>query len=446
MKIPSGVNTIIKTLYENGFEGFLVGGCVRDSILNRNPNDYDVTTNALPDDIIRIFEKTIPTGIKHGTVTVLLNKEPFEVTTYRIDGEYLNNRSPEEVTFVTNIKEDLARRDFTINAMAYNDEKGLVDFFNGQEDLENKIIRCVGDADKRFNEDALRMLRAIRFSAQLDFDIEEKTLAAITKNSHLIKNISVERIADELNKCLLCNVPSKAFLLLEQTGLLKYILPDLQETVGFDQHTKYHNKDVFMHTLGVVDKVNPVLHLRLAALLHDISKPECFFIGKDNSGHFYGHDKKGAVKSTSILRKLHYDNDTVKKVHVLIKEHMNVLQDPTDAALKRLINRTSKELVFDLLNLMKSDILSCAPPFLALDNVSVMTERITKILDSNEPLSSNDLKINGNDLIKELGMKPGKEIGETLKYLLNKTLEEPKLNEKNTLLKLAQEHIKNKTE
>ena len=233
MKIPSGVNTIIKTLYENGFEGFLVGGCVRDSILNRNPNDYDVTTNALPDDIIRIFEKTIPTGIKHGTVTVLLNKEPFEVTTYRIDGEYLNNRSPEEVTFVTNIKEDLARRDFTINAMAYNDEKGLVDFFNGRDDLKNKIIRCVGDADKRFNEDALRMLRAIRFCTQLDFEIEEKTLAAITNNSHLIKNISVERVADELNKCLLCNKPSKAFLLLEKTGLLKYILPDLQETVGF---------------------------------------------------------------------------------------------------------------------------------------------------------------------------------------------------------------------
>ena len=442
MKIPSGVNTIIKTLYNNGFEGFLVGGCVRDSIINRIPNDYDVTTNALPEDIIRIFEKTIPTGIKHGTVTVLLNKEPFEVTTYRIDGEYLNNRSPEEVTFVTNIKEDLARRDFTINAMAYNDEKGLVDFFNGRDDLKNKIIRCVGDADKRFNEDALRMLRAIRFCTQLDFEIEEKTLAAITNNSHLIKNISVERVADELNKCLLCNKPSKAFLILEKTGLLKYILPDLQETVGFDQHTKYHNKDVFMHTLCVVDKVNPILHLRLAALLHDISKPECFFIGKDNAGHFYGHDKKGAVKSTSILRKLHYDNDTVKKVHILIKEHMNVLKDPTDAALKRLINRTSKELVFDLLNLMKSDILSCAPPFLALDNVAVMTERITKILNSNEPLSSNDLKINGNDLIKELGMKPGKEIGEILKYLLNKTLEDPKLNKRETLLELSKQYNK----
>lgn len=446
MKIPSSVNTIIKTLYDNGFEGFLVGGCVRDSLINRNPNDYDVTTNALPEDIIRIFEKTIPTGIKHGTITVLLNKEPCEVTTYRIDGEYLNNRSPEEVTFVTNIKEDLSRRDFTINAMAYNDEKGLVDFFNGQDDLKNKIIKCVGDPDKRFNEDALRMLRAIRFSAQLDFDIEENTLAAIAHNSHLIKNISVERIADELNKCLLCSTPSKAFLLLEQTGLLQYILPDLQETVGFDQHTKYHNKDVFMHTLGVVDKVNPTLHLRLAALLHDISKPECFFIGKDNGGHFYGHDKKGAVKSTSILRKLHYDNDTVKKVHILIKEHMNVLQAPTDAALKRLINRTSKELVFDLLNLMRSDILSCAPPFLALDNVDVMTEKIIKILNSNEPLSSNDLKINGSDLIKELGMKPGKEIGETLKYLLNKTLEEPELNEKSKLLELAQAHIKSKAE
>lgn len=443
MKIPASAEKIINTLYNNGFEGFLVGGCVRDSLLNKTPNDYDITTNALPDDVCRIFEKTIPTGIKHGTVTVITDNSPFEVTTYRIDGEYLDNRKPEEVTFVSNIKEDLARRDFTINAMAYNDEKGLIDYFNGQNDLKNKIIRCVGDADKRFNEDALRMLRAIRFSAQLNFTIEENTLNAITKNAALIKNISVERIAEELNKCLLSETPSKAFILLNKTGLLKYILPDLQQTVGFDQHTKYHNKDVFMHTLSVVDKVQPKLYLRLAALFHDISKPECFFIGKDNAGHFYGHDKKGAVKSTSILRKLHYDNDTIKKVHILIKEHMNVLDNPTDAALKRLINRTSKELVFDLLNLMRSDILSCAPPFLSLNNVDVMTERITEILNRNEPLSSNDLKVNGYDLIKELGMKPGKELGEMLKYLLNQTIEHPEFNNREKLLQLAENKLNN---
>lgn len=436
MNIPSNANYIINTLYNNGFEAFLVGGCVRDELLKKLPKDYDITTNALPEDICNIFDKTIPTGIKHGTITVMLENTPYEVTTYRIDGEYVNNRSPEEVIFVNNIKDDLSRRDFTINALAYNDKNGLLDFFNGIEDLNGKTIRCVGDANERFREDALRMLRAIRFSAQLGFSIEQNTLKAISDNSYLIKNISVERVAEDLNKCLLSSCPSKAFILLQETGLLKYILPELQVCVGFDQHTIYHNKDVFMHTLSVVDKVSPKLHLRLASLFHDIAKPPCFFLDENSNGHFYGHDKAGEVLCKEILKRLHYDNDTINKVSILIREHMNVLFNPTDAALKRLIGRVSKELIFDLLELQRSDILSCAPPFLALDNVSIMYARIEEILNSSVPLHSRDLKINGNDIIKALNIKPGKEIGEILEYLLNLTFDNPELNTKENLLDL----------
>lgn len=442
MNIPSDVKDIMKTLNDNDKECFLVGGCVRDSLYGRVPNDYDIATNALPEEVMSIFKKAIPTGIQHGTVTVILNDNSYEITTYRIDGEYINNRKPENVEFVSDIKFDLSRRDFTINSFAYNDNDGLIDYFNGLSDLKNKIIRCVGDPDKRFTEDALRMLRAIRFSAQLNFKIEHNTLESIKRNSELIKNISVERIATEINKCLLCDVPSRAFLLLEETGLLKYIFPDLQRCVNFNQHTKYHDKDVFMHTMGVLDKVEPKLYLRLAALFHDISKPECFFIGKDDAGHFYGHDKKGATKVTSILRKYHYDNETIKNVHTLVKEHMNVLLTPTDASLKRLINRTSKDLIFDLLNLMNGDIMSCSPEYAVPENVEVMKSRIIEILDSNQPLNNNDLKINGNDLIKELNLKPGKQIGEILKYLLDKTLIDPSLNTKDTLLNLAVNYIK----
>ncbi|GKX68421.1 CCA tRNA nucleotidyltransferase [Inconstantimicrobium mannanitabidum] len=438
MKIPSQASYIINTLYNNGFEAFLVGGCVRDSLLQKSPQDYDITTNALPEDVCRIFDKTIPTGIKHGTITVMVENNAYEVTTYRIDGEYLNNRSPEEVIFVSNIKEDLARRDFTINALAYNDTDGLLDFFNGIDDLNNGIIRCVGDPNKRFNEDALRMLRAIRFSSQLGFSIEESTLRAISQNSSLIQNISVERIADELNKCLLSNNPSNAFILLEHTGLLKYILPELQACVGFDQHTPYHNKDVFMHSLSVVDKVSPKLYLRLAALFHDIAKPPCFFIDEKSVGHFYGHDKEGEIISKEILKRLHYDNDTINKVTILIREHMNVLFKPKDASLKRLIGRVSKELVFDLLELQKSDILSCAPPFLALDSVELMKVKITAILESSVPIHSRDLKINGNDIIQALNIKPGKQVGEILEYLLNLTLDNPELNTRENLLCLLE--------
>lgn len=437
MNIPLEVKDILNTFYKNGYEAFMVGGCVRDHMLGNIPKDYDITTNALPENIIALFSKTIPTGIKHGTVTVMINNNAYEVTTYRIDGNYKDNRHPEEVRFVANIKEDLSRRDFTINALAYNEQDGLKDFFNGQEDLKNRIIRSVGIPDKRFNEDALRMLRSIRFSCQLDFIIHRDTLNSIKNNFSLIKNISIERIRDEFSKILLSSSPSKGLLLLEDTDILELILPELQKCVGFNQKTPYHDKDIFMHTLSVVDKTPAILHLRLAALFHDISKPQCFFLDEKGIGHFYGHPNKGEEVTRNILKRLRYDNDTINKVCILVREHMNVLDNPKDSALKRLLNRVGKDIIFDLFRLQRADILSSAPPFLFTEKVNYMDTRITEILNSDIPLNSSQLAINGNDLIKELSIKPGKKLGNILNYLLDKVLDDPTLNTRETLINLA---------
>lgn len=439
MNIPLEVKDILNTFHNNGYEAFIVGGCVRDHMLGIVPKDYDITTNALPEEIITLFPKTIPTGIKHGTITVMVNNNAYEVTTYRIDGDYKDNRHPEEVKFVTNIKEDLSRRDFTINALAYNEQHGLKDFFNGQQDLKNKIIRSVGISDKRFNEDALRMLRAIRFSCQLDFQIHVDTLDSIKNNFSLIKNISIERIRDEFSKILLSSSPSKGLLLLETTGILKLILPELQSCVGFDQKTPYHDKDVFMHALSVVDKTPSILHLRLAALFHDISKPQCFFLDEKGISHFYGHPKKGEDVTRTILKRLKYDNETINKVCILVREHMNVLDNPKDSALKRLLNRVGKDIIFDLFKLQRADILSSAPPFLFIKNVDYMDNKISEIIKSDVPLNSKQLAVDGNDLIKELSIKPGKIIGNILNYLLDRVLDEPTLNTRENLLSLAKE-------
>lgn len=442
---PKDVQYVIDTLTKNNYEAFLVGGCVRDILLDTKPKDYDITTNALPEQVMSLFSKTIPTGLKHGTVTVLINDTPYEVTTYRIDGDYKDNRRPEDVQFVSSLKDDLSRRDFTINALAYNNKDGLQDFFNGTEDLSSRLIKAVGDAAKRFNEDALRMLRAIRFSCQLNFNIELKTLKAIEKNSSLILNISSERIRDELCKILTSPNPAKGFRLLNSTGILKYILPELQKAVGFDQKTPYHDKDIFEHTLSVVEKVPNNLTLRLAALFHDIAKPQCFFIGEDGIGHFYEHQKVGKDLSKNILKGLSFDNDTIDKVSTLVREHMSILFKPKSAAIKRLINRVGKDLIFDLYDLQRADILSSAPPFIALEALESTKEKTKGILEADEPLDKSSLNINGNILMKSLNIKPGKIIGEIIDYLMNKVIDEPNLNNEANLLVLARDYINDKT-
>ena len=435
MFIPNDVKTILNTLNNNGYQSYVVGGCVRDFKIGISlPKDYDITTNALPDAIIKLFDKTLPTGIQHGTITVMINEVGYEVTTYRIDGEYLDNRRPDCVTFVSSLKEDLARRDFTINALAFNDTDGLVDYFGGVKDLENKTIRAVGEPNKRFKEDALRMLRAIRFASRLNFNIEEKTLKAIKENHKLILNVSYERIRDELCKMLVSNNTTKALKLLEDTKLLYLVLPELQASVGFNQKNPYHDKDIFEHTLAVVENCPPKINIRVAALLHDIAKPECFTIDEKGIGHFYGHDKKGVILSEKILRRFKFDNKSINDIEILVKEHMNVLIKPTDMTVKRLINRVGVDLVFDLFTLQIADALGSRFHEIRIGQINRVKEKTIAIIESKVPLSIKQLQVDGKELIKQFDIKPGKEIGDMLKFLLNKVLENPNYNTKEKLL------------
>jgi tRNA nucleotidyltransferase (CCA-adding enzyme) len=441
--IPNEVKFIIDTFYNNGFEAFMVGGCVRDSILNSSPKDYDITTSAKPEDTLSIFEKTIPTGINHGTVTVLINNNSYEVTTYRTDGNYLDNRRPSCVNFVTDIKEDLSRRDFTINALAYNKSFGLIDYFNGINDISKKLIRCVGDADKRFKEDALRMLRAIRFSCQLNFKIEEATLNAIIKNSKLINNISRERIRDELCKILTSNNASEGINTLQKSGLLAEILPEINSLVNFSPLSINHNRNIFDHTLNVISKTNNNLILRLSALLHDVGKLNTLTLQDDGIYRFPNHNVEGAKISKEILRNLRFDNYTINSVSKLIEHHLvlKVNYIPTRYEIKKLLLEVGEDIIYLLFDLQSADIRSLDNPKPFLKKVDYIKDTVSDILKKREPLYISDLDINGEILLEELNLSSGKIVGEILKYLLEKVLENPSLNKKETLILLSNNFI-----
>lgn len=444
--IPKEVNFIINTFYKNNYEAYMVGGCVRDSILGNEPKDYDITTSSKPDNTILLFNKTIPTGLKHGTVTVLINNNPYEVTTFRTDGTYLDNRRPSSVNFVTDIKDDLSRRDFTINALAYNEVTGLIDYYNGVNDIENKIIRCVGDPDKRFKEDALRMLRAIRFSCQLSFDIEINTLNAIKRNYLLISNISNERIRDELCKILISTNPSKGIELLKETKLLEIILPDINALVNFSPKCTNHNRNVFLHTLKVIDNTENNLILRLSALFHDVGKINT--LTPFNNGSFYGfpgHCIEGSIMTKKILSNLRFDNNTIKIVCKLIEHHLvlNVNTMPTKYEVKKLLNSVGKDNMHLLFELQRADINSLNNPEPFLKKVSYTEDLVNRIIRNNEPLVIKDLDITGEALITTLKVPPGKLIGEVLNHLLEKVLEDPTLNSKEVLLNLGKGFIDN---
>lgn len=437
--IPEEVKLIFNTLNDNGFEAFIVGGSVRDTLLNREILDWDITTSAKPENIISLFPNTIPTGIKHGTISVRVNNKSYEVTTYRIDGNYTDNRHPDNVTFTESIYEDLSRRDFTINSMAYNFESGIIDPFNGVEDLKNKIIRAVGLPNLRFSEDALRMLRAIRFSTKLNFSIEEATFNAIKSNSSLITDISLERIREEINKILLSDKPSIGIELLKETNLLKYIFPEFIPTIGFNQHNPHHDKDIFYHTLAVLDYSPNRLLVRLAALLHDIGKPNCFTIDKKGIGHFYNHDIESGKIAKEILIRLRYDNDTIRKVVTLITEHMCLFKGSKESTLKGLIVRVGKHNLEDLFDLLIADRLG-HKMHSDLGEINLLREKAMSIIASGDPLAINDLDISGLDLIN-LGFNKGPIIGEILQYLLTLVIVNPIKNKKALLIEEVTKHF-----
>lgn len=447
INVPKNVKYIIDKFYENNFEAYMVGGCVRDSLLGILPKDYDITTSAKPNITESLFEKTIPTGIEHGTVTVVLEKENFEVTTYRTEGSYIDNRRPESVSFVSNIKEDLSRRDFTINAFAYNDQEGLVDYFNGLTDLNNKVIKAVGDPNIRFKEDALRMLRAIRFSAQLDFTIETNTLTAIKNNCDLIKNISVERIRDELCKILISDNPSQGLILLQNTGILAIILPEINSLVQYTPLCTNHNRDVFEHTLKVINNTYSNLSLRLSALFHDIGKLNTLAALPNGHHYFPDHNIESANMTKEILKKLKFDNQTIDSISAIIYDHIVIAPNymPTDGEIKRLLNRVGSKNIFTLFELQRADISSLWDPIPFLTKVDYIEDRVKNILENKEPLTIKDLDIDGSILIKELELKPGKILGDILNYLLEKVLDDKNLNYKDTLIDLAKNYYNNKT-
>lgn len=439
MKLDKDVVKILNKFEKNKFKAYIVGGAVRDYLLGYDINDYDIATDAKPEEVTEIFEKVIPTGVKYGTVTLIYNNKNYEITTFRKDFDYINNRKPDKVVYSEDIDEDIKRRDFTINSL-YCDSKGRIrDKYSGVKDIKSKIIRTIGNPDERFKEDALRMIRAVRFMATLGFKIEEKTKNSIVKNHQLIENVSAERIKTEFDRILLSNNPGEGIRTLTDTNLMKYIIPELYKTVDFDQHSKYHDKNVYDHTIAVVENIEPKLDLRLAALLHDISKPESFTLDEELEGHFKGHHIKSADKSVEILKRLRYDNKTIENVRVLIRYHYLKDISIKEKGVKRFINNVGKERLDDIFKLNIADIKGKAD-MRSIDKVYNLQKKCKEIFEKQEPLSIKDLKINGNDIIKT-GVKEGKKVGEVLQYLLEKVLENPDLNNRKDLLEITKNYL-----
>ncbi len=440
IRMPRQASEIIRTLQEAGFEAYAVGGCVRDSLLGRTPDDWDITTSAKPQQVKALFRRTIDTGIAHGTVTVMQGRTGYEVTTYRIDGDYEDGRHPRGVTFTASLAEDLKRRDFTVNAMAYNGEEGLVDLFGGREDMERRTIRCVGDPKERFGEDALRMMRAVRFSAQLDYAIGEETLEAIRALSGTLSKISAERIRTELMKLLVSGHPER-FLTCYETGMTAVFLPEFDRMMETGQNNPHHRYGVGEHCLAAAVRIRPDPALRLAALLHDVGKPETKTSGEDGRDHFYGHAARGAELAKKILRRLKFDNDTADRVVRLVREHDRKI-GLTPAQMRRAINRVGEDLFPDLFDLKEADLLAqsgyCREA--KAEELKRLRTLYEEVRAKGDCLSLKGLAVTGRDLM-EIGAAPGPGLGALLKELLELVLEDPAQNRKETLLDYARERL-----
>lgn len=437
--LPEKVKQIINRITQAGFEAYAVGGCVRDSILGRVPDDWDITTSAAPEQVKALFGRTIDTGIQHGTVTVMLEKDGFEVTTYRIDGKYEDGRHPTEVIFTPSLEEDLKRRDFTMNALAYNEESGVVDLFGGVRDMELGVIRCVGEARARFSEDALRIMRAIRFAAQLGYRIEEETFAAICELAPTLRKISAERIQVELTKLVTSPHPETMRVLYE-TGVAQVILPEFAEAMETPQKHPHHYLNVGEHSLAAMQQVEPDKYLRLAALFHDIGKGKCLTVDEQGITHFYRHSEVSAELTREVLRRLRYDNDTIQNVSRLVLYHdYGAATEPDARMVRRAVSRIGEDIFGKFLALRKADIMAQSEEFRAekLERLERWCRLYAKVLENQECVSLKTLAVTGSDLIA-LGWKPGKELGEKLKQLLELVLDHPEYNTKEYLCKLVQ--------
>lgn len=436
--IPEKAAQVLKVLHAAGYEAYVVGGCVRDSLLGRDPQDWDITTSARPEQVKALFKRTIDTGIQHGTVTVMLDKEGFEVTTYRIDGKYEDGRHPTEVIFTPSLEEDLKRRDFTINAMAYNDEEGLVDLFGGLKDIDRKVIRCVGNAKARFGEDALRILRAIRFSAQLGYKIEEETREGIRILAPTLEKISAERIRTELVKLLVSDHPDYIRIAYE-TGVTKIILPEFDTCMETPQNHPHHCYSVGEHILVSLTQVPADKDLRLTMLFHDIGKPRVLTVGEDGLTHFYGHQDVSEKMAKEIMLRLKFDNDTIASVCRLVKFHDYGNEcKPTMKIVRRAVNKIGTAGFPALFDVKYGDMMAQSTYLRQekQENLEAWKDLYRQVMESGQCVSLKMLAITGNDLIR-LGMKPGREMGELLAELLDQVLEEPELNTKEYLTEQA---------
>lgn len=439
IKVPEKAKYIVDTIMAAGYEAYVVGGCVRDSILGRVPMDWDITTSARPEEVKGLFARTIDTGIQHGTVTVMLDREGFEVTTYRIDGKYEDGRHPKEVVFTPSLKEDLRRRDFTINAMAYNEKEGLIDIFGGMEDIRKKVIRCVGDPMERFGEDALRIMRAIRFSAQLGYEIEKNTREAIKKLALSLSLISAERIQVELVKLL--ESPHPDYLRdAYELGITRIILPEFDRCMETPQNHPHHRYNVGEHILHTLTAIENDRVLRLSMLFHDIGKPATLMIDEQGITHFHGHNVVGEKMTVQIMRRLHFDNDTITKVCRMVMYHdygNSVI--PTMTIVRRAINRVGEEYFPMLFPVKRADVAGQSDYRRQekLDTIRDWENMYYRILEQKQCVSLKTLAVNGKDLM-EIGVAPGPQLGKVLQELLEYVLEDPERNTREELLSRVQ--------
>ncbi|MDF2632567.1 MAG: hypothetical protein K0Q85_1163 [Caproiciproducens sp.] len=437
INIPPQVEFIIKKLTAMGYEAYLVGGCVRDSILGLNPNDWDITTSALPNEIKSALSdcKLIETGVKHGTITVLIGQVPVEVTTYRVDGKYSDNRHPDDVRFTRSLKEDLARRDFTINALAYNHADGMIDCFGGAEDILNKQIRCVGEPTLRFQEDGLRILRALRFSSVLSFTIEENTSVSILKSCDLLDYIARERINCEFTK-LLCGKNAEG-ILRDYRMVIEQFLPEISPMAGFEQHNTHHIYDVWEHTLKSVGAVEATPVLRLTTLLHDIGKPYCYTQDEKGVGHFYGHGEKSTEMAKKILVRLKYDSVTIDTVTELVKLH-DLPLSAEEKLIRHRLNQLGQNKLRLLLKVKAADTKAQNPIYWSrLDELHEIEAVVDDIIARSLCFSLKDLQVDGADILS-LGIPKGPEIGRTLSTLLDAVIDGKCKNQFNDLMSYAQ--------
>ena len=439
IKMPESAAMIIGRLSMNGYKAYAVGGCIRDSIMGKIPYDWDICTSALPEEVLEVLgEKNIvENGLKHGTVTVHIDGENYEITTFRTDGEYLDNRHPENVTFVRDLKEDLSRRDFTMNSLAYNDSEELIDIFGGENDINDGIIRCVGNPDKRFGEDALRILRALRFSSQLGFSIEENTSISIHKNAELLKNISAERIMTEFTKILMGQNVEE--VLLNYSDVIAVFIPEIKEMFGFEHHNPHHVYDVWKHTVKAVACVKNERVLRLTAFFHDIGKPKTFTIDNAGKGHFHGHPEVSGKMANEILKRLKTDNRTISEVCLLIKLH-DLRPKPDAKNVRRLMYETGSESFPLLMEIKRADSLAQNPETheYKLEYIRKLEEIYKQELEKKSAFNLKTLAVNGKDIIN-IGVRDGRKIGMILEFLLDRVIDGDMENDRQLLLDKAAE-------